>query len=402
MREVAESFGYEEYNASILEPADLYRAKTGEEIVSNETYTFTDRGDREVTLRPEMTPTLARMIAAKRKELQFPIRWYSIPNLFRYEKPQRGRLREHWQLNADIFGVPGIEAEVEVISMASAIMRAFGMKDENFEVRISNRAIINFLLGDVLTLSDDLAHKVSKLIDKKAKMEPHAFAQALEILIENKSEALLSFLGAKSIAELGKLIGQKMLPDAFATTEKLMERLKAVGIQNAVFDLSLMRGFDYYTGPVFEVFDKNPENSRSVFGGGRYDDLLDIFGEAKVPAVGFGAGDVILRDLLETYNLLPEAKSATDLYLCVIGDETRSYAEQFADKLRAKGVNVAVDLTKKKVGDQIRYADKKKIPFIACIGEEEMKTGQLKVKNLKTGEEQSGTIDSLAGLLGKK
>ena len=164
-----ESFGYGEYGASILEPADLYRAKTGDEIVNEQTYSFKDRGDREVTLRPEMTPTVARMVAAKKREFSFPLRWYSIPNLFRYEQPQKGRLREHWQLNADIFGVESIEAEIEMISIAHAIMKAFGLKDSDYEIRVNDRKIMNYILEDFLSLSPSESHNVSKIIDKKTR-----------------------------------------------------------------------------------------------------------------------------------------------------------------------------------------------------------------------------------------
>ena len=169
MRKAVESFGYSEYGASILEPADLYRAKTGDEIVNEQTYTFKDRGEREVTLRPEMTPTVARLVVAKKREISFPLRWYSIPNLFRYEQPQKGRLREHWQLNADIFGVEGIEAEIEIISIAHTIMKAFGLKDDNYEIRVNDRKIMNYILEDFLSLSPSESHSVSKIIDKKTR-----------------------------------------------------------------------------------------------------------------------------------------------------------------------------------------------------------------------------------------
>ncbi|PIP87205.1 histidine--tRNA ligase [Candidatus Campbellbacteria bacterium CG22_combo_CG10-13_8_21_14_all_36_13] len=378
MRKTAESFGYIEYSASVLEPAELYRAKSGEEIVNEQTYTFTDRGGRDVTLRPEMTPTLARMIAKKKKELAFPIRWYSIPNLFRYERPQKGRLREHWQLNVDIFGVEDISAETEIIEVASNIMRNFGVIDDNFEIRINDRALIDETLKE-MRLNEDQAYRMKKLLDKKNK-------------IDNFQEE------ADNIA--GKEFNFNPKPSKQITD--VINTLKSRGISNTVFDPYLMRGFDYYTGIVFEVFDKSPENNRSLFGGGRYDRLLEIFGEEKIPAMGFGMGDVTMRDVLETYNLIPEYRSSTDLYICTVDQDSIPESDKIADILRKNGVNVAVDKSGKKIGSQIEYADKKNIPFVICIGKDEIDSEQYKLKNLKTGEENSVAIDEIPNTIKRK
>jgi len=230
-KKVAKKFGYVEYGASLLEPTELYTEKSGAEIVNEQTFTFTDRGDRSVTLRPEMTPTLARMVAARRNNLKFPLRWFSIPNLFRYERPQRGRKREHWQLNCDLLGIADESADQEIIMLAYNIMKEFGAKDDDFEIRL------NFPTG------------------KKEELE--AFAKKL-------SEA---------------------------------------GIRNTKIDETLARGQAYYTGIVFEIFDTDPANSRSICGGGRYDNLLRIFDVEPSPTVGFGMGDITIRDFLETHNL---------------------------------------------------------------------------------------------------
>src|SRR3989344_7601000 len=254
-RKEAEVFKYQEYSASILEYAELYRTKGSEEIVNEQMYLFKDKGDREVALRPEMTPTLARMIAARRKGLKLPLRWYSIPNCFRYERPQRGRRREHWQLNCDIMGVAGIEAEVEIISIAYKTMKAFGAQDADFSIRISSRK----------ALPDGTNMETVRKIDR---------GEEVDIRIEENEEI-----------------------------KTLIKRLKESGINNAEFDPKIARGFDYYTGVVFEVFDTNPENKRSLFGGGRYDNLLEIFDAEPVPTVGFGMGDITLHDFLETHNL---------------------------------------------------------------------------------------------------
>ena len=400
MRKVVENFGYGEYGASILEPADLYRAKTGDEIVNEQTYSFKDRGDREVTLRPEMTPTVARMVAAKKREFSFPLRWYSIPNLFRYEQPQKGRLREHWQLNADIFGVESIEAEIEMISIAHAIMKAFGLKDSDYEIRVNDRKIMNYILEDFLSLSPSESHNVSKIIDKKDKMSREDFAEKISSVVSEKSDELLNLLHSKNLEEFISLLPEKARShQGVLEIKELMKKLAGFGIKNVVFSPTLMRGFDYYTGIVFEIFDTNPENRRAIFGGGRYDDLLSIFGAEKIPAVGFGMGDVTTRDVLQTYDLLPKYKPATELYLCVLDEKYRNYANKLAQSLREDGLNVAVDYSGKKIGDQIKYADKNLIPFVVCVGENEVKNEEFKVKNLKSGEEKVLNIKEIAQFL---
>ncbi len=399
-KKVCESYGYSEYNASVLEPADLYRAKSGEEIVNDQTYTFTDRGDREVTLRPEMTPTVARMVSARRQELPFPIRWYSIPNLFRYEKPQKGRLREHWQLNVDLFGVKDTSAEVEVISLAYSIMKEIGLKDTDFQIRLNSRKIMNFILQDLLTLDEETAYKISKLIDKKDKLSSEDFDAGVKELLTDKSAEFLTLINSKNFEEFISRLPQTLeVSTKVDEIKNVMASLEKLGITNTIFDQTLMRGFDYYTGIVFEVYDNNPENRRAVFGGGRYDDLLAIFDGEKVPAFGFGTGDVIMRDILETYDKLPEYKSKTALYICTMGKEFQEYANELAQNLREAGLNVAINLTDKKVGEQIKSADKQKIPYIICIGENEMKSGEFKLKNLKSGEEKTVKETDLANSL---
>lgn len=397
-RNTARKFGYEEYNASVLEPADLYRAKTGEEIVNEQTYTFTDRGDREVTLRPEMTPTVARLIAARKRELAFPVRWFSIPNLFRYEQPQRGRTREHWQLNVDIFGVESIHAEVEVMNMAYDITRAYGLEDQNFEIRVNSRKIINYILHEVFPLSDGSAHKLGKLIDKKDKMRPEVFDVTVrEIFQDDKAsipetdaaaDRFLTLLNSKNFEEFTSRLPQtKEEHEGLKEVRQAIEGLGRLGISNARFDQTLMRGFDYYTGIVFEVYDLNPSNKRSVFGGGRYDDLLSLFGNERVPAFGFGAGDLVARDLMETYGSLPRSAGPADIALLVVGESNTPFAFEKAQELREKGLRTTVDFSLKKLGDKIGNADKRGIPKIVVIGDEELRTGLLKVKDLSTGEE---------------
>ena len=373
-RRTCKNFGYQEYNASLLEPSELYKEKSGEEIVNEQTYSFIDRGEREVTLRPEMTPTVARMVAQRRRELSFPLRWFSLPNLFRYERPQRGRLREHWQLNCDIFGLNSIDAEVEMIKLASQIMLNFGAKSEDFEIRINSRKLINEAL-QAAGLDEEKTHKFQKLLDKKNK-------------IDNFEE------------EAEKIVGQKMGWKLGADEElkNLLERLEKNGINNVKFDDTLVRGFDYYTGIVFEVFDTDPENSRSLFGGGRYDDLLSLFGDDKISAVGFGMGDVTIADFLRTHHLLPKLNYSADLYLTAITSELNEVSDKIADVLR-NDINVAVDYSDKKVGDKIKKAEKDGIKFVLIFGEDELKDWKFKVKNIQTGEEQFLSLEQINGFI---
>jgi histidyl-tRNA synthetase len=399
-RGIAEKYGYQEYNASVLEPADLYRAKSGEEIVNEQTYTFTDRGDREVTMRPEMTPTVARMVAAKRRELVFPLRWFSIPNLFRYEQPQRGRLREHWQLNVDIFGVESINAEIEIINIAYDITRAYGLKDTDFEIRVNNRKVVNYILREVFPLSDDDAYRVAKLIDKKDKMKASDFEIAVREVFgakDDQADKLLTLLNSKNFEEFTSHLPQTTEEHAgLREIREVIAGLERLGITNARFDQTLMRGFDYYTGIVFEVYDLNPANRRSVFGGGRYDDLLSLFGNDKVPAVGFGAGDVIARDIMETYKTLPPIPAPADLGLVIAGGANTPFALELAQSLRDAGVRVSVDLSMKKIGDQMSKASKNALPFIAVIGEEEVRGKAIVIKRLSDGTEKTFSADAIS------
>jgi len=397
-RKVAESYGYLEYGSTILEETELYRAKSGEEIVNEQTYSFTDRGGRDVTIRPEMTPTVARMVAQKRRELSFPLRWYSIPNLFRYERPQRGRLREHWQLNCDIFGVDSIEADVEMISLAYDMMKAFHAQNENFQIKINSRKFLNFLADEYLQISDEQKHGTFKLIDRMNKISADDFErQGIEILNE-KFEKLKKVIYTKDPSDIP---GDRKTTKGISDILNLITVLKRKGITNVIFDPTITRGFDYYTGTVFEMYDTNPKNPRALFGGGRYDDLVGIFGVEKVSGIGFGWGDVTTRDFLETYNLLPKYQPPVQLYIAHLEGFTDE-ANKLASFVREQGINVEVDLTDRQVSKQVKTADREKISFVLVVGEEEVKSGQFKVKNLAESKETDVTRENLSAFLKNK
>ncbi len=397
LRKTAESFGYEEYDAPILEALDLYRAKSGEEIVNEQTYTFTDRGGREVAIRPEMTPSVSRMVAAKRQELAYPLRWYSIPNLWRYERPQRGRLREHWQLNVDIFGVAGIEAEHELILLADATMKAFGAKHDMYSIKLNSRKLIDSFLNEYLGLDSVQAYTVAKLIDRMHKMPRHEFVADVDAMLSPSQRE--AGLGEKLLATLA-CTDLDQLPDALkshpstADLKRLIALLEESGVTNAEFDITIMRGFDYYTDVVFEMVDADPENNRSMFGGGRYDGLVGLFGVDPVPTVGFGLGDVTLANFLESHNLLPAQHTETDAYVVLIGDLYYS-AQKMLSQLREEGVRIAVDISGRKPAQQIKSAEKKGISYVLFVGDQELQSERYKLKNIVTGEEQELSLERL-------
>lgn len=393
---VSERFGYNRYDASILEPTELYHAKSGEELVSEQTYSFIDRGNREVTLRPEMTPTVARMISAKKRELGFPARWYSIPNLFRYERPQRGRLREHWQLNVDVFGIASVEADIEIISMADALLKEFGASAADFEIKISSRKLLNAIFSNWYEMNEEQSSRMQKLIDKKAKITPEDFDTEAEKIF-GKAFKFLN-LGKKS-DEYEEAMSIPSIRDAKQELDHIIETLKKRGINNIKYDETLIRGFDYYTGIIFEVFDTNPKNNRSIFRGGRYDELLKIFGEEKVPAVGFGIGDVTMRDFLELRNLIPKYVSTTEIMVCVMDNEFNESANVIALTLRKMNINVAVNYSEKKIGDQIKSANKQSIPYIIVVGPVEAEGNRFNIKRLSDGTEITTSLDESAKII---
>jgi len=386
LRRVLERYGYEEYDAPILEPLELFLAKTGEEIVTEQTYTFEDRGGRQVAIRPEMTPTVSRMVAAKRQELGYPLRWYSIPNLWRYERPQRGRLREHWQLNVDIFGIEDMLAELELIQVADNIFKSFGATHDMYTIRVNSRKLMDFIMQEYLHLSGVQIHTVSKLIDRMHKIEHATFIAELDAICtpsqreQGVSTKLIGLLKTKQLHHLPEVIREHA---SAKELKKLIDMLDDARVPNVVFDITIMRGFDYYTGIVFEIFDTRDDNNRSMLGGGRYDGLVGLFGVEPVPTVGFGFGDVTMQNFLEGHDLLPNLRPDTDVYVVLIGD-VYDKAQRVIQELRTMGANVAVDLSGKKPDKQIKTAVKKGIHYAMFIGQKELDEELYEIRNLMT------------------
>ncbi|MCL2173920.1 histidine--tRNA ligase [Candidatus Saccharibacteria bacterium] len=393
-RKVVESFGYEKYDVPILEPLELYAAKTGEEIVNEQTYVFNDRGDRRVTIRPEMTPSVARMVAARRQEIPLPARLYSIANFMRYERPQKGREREFWQLNVDIFGVADTRADIEVVSIADQILREFGAGPEMYTILLNDRRLTDYIMRDYLGLTEAQASAMIKLFDRRKKISEADFdAQVAEIAPENTSETLAKIQKITEVNNLDDVPTGAPINDL----QKVLATLTKKGI-NAKYDPTLMRGFDYYTGIVFEVFDQNPDNNRSMFGGGRYDGLVGLFGVEDLPVVGFAPGETTMIEFLRAWNLLPKLSPTTTIVIAPIGEVD---VTAVADQLRAAGINVAIDFTDRKLDKVIKSAVKSGAPYLMIIGEDEITSNQFKLKNLSEETEKTLSIDQIVDIVAR-
>ena len=397
VRAALECACFEDYNGPMLESLDLYAAKSGEELAKEQTYNFTDRGDRMLAIRPEMTPTVARMVAAKMGELNYPLKWFSIGNMYRYERPQRGRLREFWQVNVDIFGCDTFEADLDVISSAILVMRAFGADKSMFTVHINNRRFFNDVIAAIAGTDEEGSRKVSKVVDRKNKVPRENYEEDLRTL----------GLGDEQIAKIDALYGMSvreataLCPDSTGAAElnALFDALEKTGLaEYCVFDFGIIRGLDYYTGTVFEVFDNAPENNRAMFGGGRYDNLVGLFVKnAKISGVGYGMGDVTLENFLKTHNLVPDfSKTGNKVLVTRFADVPLEAYTALVDRMQASGVCSSMYLGNKKFGKQIDYAAKSGYTHVVIMGGDELAAGTVKVKELATREESVVAIDALA------
>jgi histidyl-tRNA synthetase len=421
-RQMAGAFGFAEYDAPVLEPLDLYRAKSGDEI-EGQLFSFTDKGGREVALRPEMTPTVCRLVGARAGALKRPIKWFSIGEFYRYERMQKGRGRCFFQFNADIFGEAGPEAEIELIALLVQCFRGFGLTAEDVVVRLSDRHLWFFYLE---SLGLDLPRIGAMLaaVDKYEKAGPEAFqgyAEAFGPLDPALTERVLGFLGIRSLAELEALpVGtgaqERAQPPVdgapgvrerwlarLADWRKLLQGLEAMGLAEFIrVDLGVVRGLAYYTGFVFEAFDRKGE-LRALAGGGRYDDLVGKLGGQELPAVGFAIGDMTFSLLLEQRGLLPPLIQAPDVY-CVIGGATERTAA-FADiqALRADGHRVDYPLRDIAFGKQLKAAVESGARLALIYGSDELARGVVKVRDLRERSEwdvpRDGVAEAVRGML---
>ncbi|MFP4014975.1 MAG: histidine--tRNA ligase [Chitinispirillaceae bacterium] len=380
-------YGFEQYEGPMFEHLELYTQKSGDEI-EKQLYAFEDKGGRMIALRPELTPTLARMVAAKGTNLKRPVRWYSIPRLFRYERMQKGRLREFIQLNMDILGVEDVIADAELIAASVAMMKDLGLTEEDFKVRISSRTLLEELFLKFGVQKEALA-SLYALLDKKTKIPPESYTQEMENLIP-RDEIRSKVDEVFSAGTLGDIerIGGSDLP-AFQELKELFTLLETYGLASyAVFDIGIVRGLAYYTGIVFELFDVR-KNLRAIAGGGRYDKLVSLYGGPATPAVGFAAGDVVLGELLKEKGLLPPSASRSDLFLITIENSVYPQTIKTAQQLRNNGI--ACEFTLKRgvnIGKQLKNANAARSRFALFIGGEEASRGMMKLKNLDSGLEE--------------
>jgi histidyl-tRNA synthetase len=339
------------------------------------------------------------MVAARRQELAYPARLYSIANFMRYERPQRGREREFWQLNVDISGEDGVAAESEVIVLANHLMTEFGAKTGDFIIKINNRKLINFMMAQYLGLDSVQAQSMIKLFDRKDKVSNSDFIdQAREIfgeMADTGIQKVQDLLSAETMADLPAEIRDSA---AVREVQELFTLLDRAGVESLKFDITLMRGFDYYTGMVFEVFDTHPDNNRALFGGGRYDGLVGLFGVEPLSAVGFAPGLTMTECFLQVHGLIPELYSETDVYVSILGDYAKE-ADKLARELRLQGINVELDITDRKLDKQMKTALKKEIPRIIFVGEQEAATGIYSMKDLKNNKEYKLDIAGLVALI---
>ena len=343
-----------------------------------------------------MTPSISRMVAARRQELAYPARLYSIANFMRYERPQRGREREFWQLNADLFGAEGVLADVEIIELAYRIMTEFGAKNDMYVIRVNNRELINHMMTTYLGLDGVSSQLMIKLFDRKQKIPTEEFVrQAVEIFGSEQAEQGMQkierLISASTVAELPAELQQEQ---PVRDLSELFEYLQEAGVENVQFDITLMRGLDYYTGMVFEVFDLHPDNNRAMFGGGRYDGLVGLFGAESLPTVGFAPGLTTTELFLRTHNLLPALRPTTDI--CVIAiDDSMSSALDVARQLRSEGVSVEVDITDRKLDRKVKAAIKKDVPYLVFVGANEVREQLYTLKEVKTTDEKKLSIERI-------
>lgn len=403
-RQAARLFGFEEYEGPIFEHLELFTAKSGDEIV-HQLYTFKDKGGRDLALRPELTPALARMVNQSGGSIRYPLRWFSIPRCFRYERMQKGRLREFFQLNLDIVGVAGPAADAELMAAVAAMMRSFGLEDSDFSIRISSRRLLQNALQSI-GIDPGAYARVLNVLDRQDKVAPDEYQRMLAQtgLSESQIVTIASVQSAGSLQAFADLF-PAMNKEELSELETLFSHIEAHGIQNAaVFDPKIVRGLAYYTGIVFEVFFKG-EKMRAIAGGGRYDHLLQSLGGRPCPATGFGIGDVVLADILRAKSLLPGYQRNIDAYVAAIGPAAHGQAPRLAALLRKEGVNAIFSFDDEGLSKQMRRAVDANARCVLILGEEEIAQNTVGIKDLSTGEQQtlaqSGAVKHVLGLCRK-
>jgi len=388
MRQVSESFGYQEFDGPFLERFDLYAARSGAELVEKQSYVFEDRGGEKITLRPELTPTLARMVAARQRQLAFPLRWWSFGPFWRYEKPQKGRTREFFQWNIDLVGEDSAEADAELTAIAAAFLKSVGLKPSETQVLVNNRQLMQGEL-EALAIKPALFIEVFNLIDRRGSLSAEAWKQRGKDLGLDATQVM----GIEALVEDN---------DLWKKSDRLQRFFKAVEAYNVGdyvrFAPHIIRGLDYYTGIVFEAWDTAGE-FRAVFGGGRYNDLVNAVGGDPVPAVGFAVGNVVISLLLQAFSHVPELQGGAPIYVTAFDTEHLLPAISLAAELRASGLQVTSHLAIDKLQKQFKQADRQGARFVLVLGPDEMKKSEVTLKDLRSGEQRSLPRSKLAAEL---
>ncbi len=379
VRAASQAFGYQEWDAPYIESIDLYAAKSGEELVKKQSFVFEDRGGDSIALRPELTPSLARMIAAKQGELTYPLRWWSFGPFWRYEQPQKGRTREFFQWNIDMLGVDSPEVDAELIGVAAAFLRSIGLNPQQATIFVNDRRLMDSEF-DALEIEKTKRLDVSNLIDRRSKMKAEAWDEyALEIGMNKKQlDALKNILTNFDLWKKSDHL------------TRLFTALEVLGVKEYVkFDPNIVRGLLYYTGTVFEAYEMSGSLKRAILGGGRYDNLLADVGGQPLPGVGFAMGDVVIGIILQEKGLLPEfIPSPAPVLVTVFNDSLLLKSYAFAAELRRSGINVMVYPEPAKLPKQFKFADKMKMKVAVTIGTDEAEKGLVAVKNLLDGNQQ--------------
>ena len=392
-RAAARSHGFEEYDSPVLEHEELYTRKQGEEI-TQQLYNFEDKGGRRVALRPEMTPSLARMVMARAGAMPTPIKWFSIPQCWRYERTQRGRGREHYQWNVDIWGSDAVQADAELLSVLVSFFEGVGLNADDLVIRISSRKVLEEVLGS-LGISGDPFAATCIIVDKMGKLPAEVVEQQLseQGLDSDAISVIQSTLGLSDLDSLASALGEGS--EAVAELATLFDLVDSYGISDWVaFDASVVRGLAYYTGPVFEAHDRG-DNLRAICGGGRYDRLLSSLGGKDMPATGFGFGDMVIMELLNDKGIVPDLPSGNEDIVIAIDENLRAAAMSVATKLREGGRTVDLVLEDKRMKWAFRHAERTGAQRLVMIMPDEWAAGNVRIKELESGEETDVAVSDL-------
>ena len=399
LEDIAELYCYEGFEAPLLEPIEIYAAKSSEELVNEQAFIVEKKNGKKWLLRPELTPSLARMIAKKSQEIKKPIRWYSTPMCYRYERPQKGRRREFLQFNADILGEESLYAEIEIFNMCVDILTSFGATSEQFQIFYNNRRFIDAFTEIILELPKEKMSEVYAVLDKSDKLEENEFEKFVIDTFQDEFivQGILKLKEAENLKDLLKKFND--IPEDFYKSDgyneliKLNKMIDDVGLtEYCTFSPSIVRGLAYYTGTVFEVYDTGKENIRAIFGGGRYDDLLSLFSDEQLSGIGFGMGILMLSLFLKTYDLIPDfirEKDYSDtIYIASVNEDVANYSIELADIMRTEDLPCIVDYRFKNLKSQLSKASELGILITLIVGPQEMEKDEIVLRNMVTNKQK--------------